>query len=364
MIIKKYLFIAITVFSSLLSVNSNADEIIGYWVDANGMYLGDKVYITDNDVEAYLTESTTRFVRDGWRSYYNITDKSFELTAQPIEKSINNGIKYFYYGSNDCSGNGAMFDLFGIPGENLASMAPSSSILWSTPDLLNKKVLQITADTYGNLMLPGAMSSMSPAEGSLFDSKAHFNDDGMLVCEPAYNITIADVGWISHTENIVGKYRWMKFKFSDDDQNTVVATIKGAVPPFKFISTQDESYDPDAKPRIEYQSPVNSVSIRVSSQGKLSYVTVNQGQSLYIGDIKVSKLSTGVYDVTFPESYIAADRARDKLILTCNVNSNNRNQGGEMGISCYKLDAQNIIRIVTEYHKHPTNTDFTLGVKW
>ena len=162
-------------------------------------------------------------------------------------------------------------------------------------------------------------------------------------------------------KNIIGNNKYSKLRFSYE--NGSFAIYANALLPLKLVEKQTQP-EPVPEPRIAYQSSVNSVNIRVSSQGELRYVTINQGQPLYIGDIKVSKFSTGVYDVTFPESYIAPDRLGDKLILTCNVNSDNRNQGGEMGISCYKLDNQNIIRIVTEYHKFPINTDFTLGVKW
>ncbi|WP_107207917.1 hypothetical protein [Photobacterium aquimaris] len=350
MIIKKYLFIAITVFSTLLSVNSNAAEgdIIGHWEDANGNFFSNALGTNDSpriliDKLVYFLDANTGKIKlDDGQGYYHtyITDAD-----------------WIWYESSDCSGNGYLSNNDSSYMDGNFKAPPAGVIFESTPDIINKKVLRFE---YGK----GAVMW-----NESFHSTGRIQPDGKYKCEKyefehephSYDQVEVKNEILNPPENIIGNNKYSKLRFSYD--NGSFAIYANALLPLKLVEKQIQP-EPDPKPRIAYQSPVNSVSIRISSQGKLSYVTVNQGQSLYIGDIKVSKLSTGVYDVTFPESYIAADRARDKLILTCNVNSNNRNQGGEMGISCYKLDDKNIIRIVTEYHKHPINTDFTLGVKW
>ena len=349
MTIKKYIFITTTIFSSLWSINSLAaeDNIIGHWEDANGNFFGEasgennKPNILINNEKYYISNKDTGEIKlDDGQGYFQpyITDADF-----------------IWYKSNDCSGNGYLSNNDGSFIEGPFKAPPAGVIFESTPDIINKTVLMFK------------YSKGAVMYNSDFHSTGSIQADGKYKCEKyefhhehySYDEVEVKNEILNPPKNIIGNNKYSKLRFSYE--NGSFAIYANALLPLKLVEKQIE---PEPEKRVPFQAVANQVNIRVSASGKLRYVIANSMQPLYEGDITVSRIETGVYDITFPDNYLAHNRAADKLILTCSTNKASRKDTGRTTVGCYKLTNKSVIRVGTDWKQYPSNSDFTLGLQW
>ncbi|PSV15189.1 hypothetical protein C0W59_11995 [Photobacterium kishitanii] len=335
---------------------STTPQSIGYWQDLNKNVIGYKIDIPNGHRDERWSREG-KFYKNGWMSYYSIVDGNiFKLdpnNRETNELSVEDD--FFYYKKLDCQGDKYLRGSSGgeyYPGDQ-------NPILMSNSNIIKTKVLLVKSgrgEYYPGHSMPTPISDFD------FRSISHLDVKGELICE-ALNYPKYEEGYMSKVKNIENlienpHYRWLTFHI--DSQDHVYATVKGVQPPFEYIDTGPIPV-PDL---IPYPSSDKDIKITVTSEGNLSSVLVDKGPDVFEGEISVKRINKGIYDITFPERILPHSKTSETVQLNCSVNKPSRNDGGNMGISCYKLDNLPVVRVVSMLMGYPSNTRFNLQTSW
>ena len=325
---------------SLCSINqaqaNDQNNIVGYWVGANGAFVGNN----------YKSES---FSRDN----LILNQSSINTDSGKINYSGAVRSTTMYYKSTDCSGT-IYIEAAGDPRFPGEEYGPNFLFL-SSDNTINKKVM------FYELSEPKLMGD--------FNSQSNLGPDTQPICKENTPLTGYYYGIymqaVSNTpENFANKYPWLGFVMENSNTHEATPIIKGATLPFKYIEINKEpKTDIVEEPKI-YPAVGKHITVNVTAQGKLSYVTVTKGGPIYQGDITSKKFSNGKYDITFPNTFMSSEQTNDNTQLNCSLNKDSQNYVSKMSISCYKLNDQPIIRVITSSNFIPSNSRFTLDVQW
>ncbi|PSW62363.1 hypothetical protein C0W54_05875 [Photobacterium kishitanii] len=338
---------------SSFNVYANSENLknIGYWQDVDGNYVATKLKRDDG---SFLLK------RDDWISGYESPDNNALKLRLHIKDSEYYGhyTGVYFYKNNDCSGSAY------IEVVNLNKPGFVTAISESDTDIVGYKV------NYGQPKEYDVVEYNDDNERSLTFNSIQVFEDGQLMCKLPDEYEFHDgqtikLGKVESIINLNEKYSWIAFELMFPDSSYFKGIFGNAHYPMKFISTEP---DPDPDPdKIEIPDITKDISVKISADGKLtSAVKFSYDNSkIYIDEIKVYKVDQGVYEIKLPDRYLPSQKENKDLQLTCSSNRPSLNDGGKMGISCYKLNNKSVIRVVSNWEiTYPSNTTFTLRMRW
>ncbi|OBU32847.1 hypothetical protein [Photobacterium kishitanii] len=316
---------------SSFNVYATESEIVGIYNDANNDYYAEAI-------GAGL--KTPNILKNTIRAGINPNSGLLDMYPDPFDTFVT-PVEVMYFEENDCQGDGFLetnwFDIEPKDG---------GSVLISNIENINKNVWKYDYDA------PRYRSF------SYMKSIARIGTDGKLsACNPYSSSD--DSAFMARTNNKPinikkdEKYSWIRFEYVGD----WVRGFADAILPLTFINKNGPVVNEVKR----------SISLNISADGKLSSATIIKGggSQLYYNEIKVERVDQGIYSVTLPNRFLPSEGGKNDIQLTCSSNKPSIDNGGKMGISCYKLDNQSIIRVVSDWKaNYPSDTKFSLNVSW
>lgn len=326
--------IAVGVLLELFCFNVYATEnnIVGIYNDANNDYYAEAI----EDAGAGL--KTPNILKNTIRSGINPDTGRLYMYADSLFVTP---VEVMYFEENDCQGDGFLeTNWFDDLPEN------GGSVLISNIENINKNVWKYDYDAPRHRYFTNMKSI------------ARIGTDGKLsVCEPysgsEYHTFMARTNNKPINIKKDEKYSWVRFEYDSG----WVRSFADAILPLTFIDKKGPAVNEVKR----------SISLNISADGKLSSATIikSGGSKLYYNEIKVERIDQGIYSVTLPNRFLPSGREKKDIQLTCSSNKPSIDNGGKMGISCYKLDNQSIIRVVSDWRAtYPSDTQFSLNVSW
>lgn len=377
---KQILITIINISLASFSFNALSAENSNYYQDHNGNFIG---YTSDYDAFPYMTDngSYANINRDNWEGFIN--DKG-EIV--PIINDATAITNTFYYKTPDCSGTRYVE----LSTSRRYNEGVGGYILKQSPKTKKIRQYTIERDLFD-------LDNMNDLFGDKAVSQSIINANGQSVCteaeqqvlrtewNKAINATaeernkygeqisatldritdlVRDQPLVLAKVNgegidITHRYPWMGFKI--DEKNNVTAYIKSIdiSQPIDFINIKN----PPKPPQKVYPRTSHEVTVHVRYNNDLSYVNVTQGPDIAEGQITVNKQSKGIYDITFPETYVPKEGDVNVFQLLCSVNSGATTYSANTTIGCHKLEHENIIRVTTNLKGKPFNSDFSLNIQ-
>lgn len=380
---KQILMTIINISLASFSLHALSAENSNYYQDHNGHFIG---YTSDGDAFPYMTDngSYANINRDNWNGFINGQGEIVPIVGEVAD--ISAIANTFYYKTPDCSGTRYVE----LSSSRRYNEAVGGYILRQSPN--TKKIQQYTIERD-----QFSLDDMDDLFGDKAVSQSIINANGQSVCteaeqqvlrtewDQAINATDEELNKygeeISYTLDriadlvrdqplvlakvsnesidITHRYPWMGFRI--DEKNNVTAYIKSIdiSQPIDFINIKN----PPKPPQKVYPRTSHEVTVHVRYNNDLSYVNVTQGPDIAEGQITVNKQSKGIYDITFPETYVPKEGDVNVFQLLCSVNSGATTYSANTTIGCHKLEHENIIRVTTNLKGKPFNSDFSLNIQ-
>lgn len=380
---KQILITIINISLASFSFNALSAENNNYYQDHNGNFIG---YTSDYDAFPYMTDngSYANINRDNWNGFINGQGEIVPIVGEVAD--ISAIANTFYYKTPDCSGTRYVE----LSSSRRYNEAVGGYILRQSPN--TKKIQQYTIERD-----QFSLDDMDDLFGDKAVSQSIINADGKFICteaeqqvlrtewNKAINATdeernkygeeisytldrIADLvrdqplilAKVSNESiDITHRYPWMGFRI--DEKNNVTAYIKSIdiSQPIDFINIKN----PTKPPQKVYPRTSHEVTVHVRYNNDLRYVNVTQGPDIAEGQIIVNKQLKGIYDITFPETYVPKEGDINVLQLLCSVNSGATTYSANTTIGCHKLEHKNIIRVTTSLKGKPFDSDFSLNIQ-